>query len=102
MGYDGLIFTDDLEMGAIAGKWGVSEGATAAFAAGADILLICEDQDLFETGHQSIREQIVKGEIPIDRLHSSMERIKHARSRFLKNPFPAAVSKVKEYFKARV
>jgi beta-N-acetylhexosaminidase len=100
LGYDGLILTDDLEMGAIAGKWGVAEGATAAFAAGADILLICEDQELFEKGHQSIRKQIVKGEIPIKRIHSSMERIKYARTRFLKKPFPPSISKVKEYFKA--
>ena len=44
MGFEGLIVTDDLEMGAIAKKWGVAKGALASFMAGADILLICENQ----------------------------------------------------------
>ncbi|AEB08166.1 beta-N-acetylhexosaminidase [Desulfobacca acetoxidans] len=38
----GLIFSDDLEMGAITRKWPVPEAARRAVAAGIDIILICE------------------------------------------------------------
>jgi beta-N-acetylhexosaminidase len=99
LGYEGLILTDDLEMGAITGAWGAAQGAAAAFAAGADILLICEDQALFEKGHHIIRKRLVRGEIPVKRLQSSVERIRRARKRFLKKPFPATVSAVRGYFK---
>jgi beta-N-acetylhexosaminidase len=44
MHFGGLVMTDDLEMGAIAGRWSVAEGSAMALQAGADILLICEHQ----------------------------------------------------------
>ena len=47
MDFQGLIITDDLEMGAIEKNMGVARGATAAFEAGADILLICQDQKMW-------------------------------------------------------
>jgi beta-N-acetylhexosaminidase len=45
MGFAGLTFTDDLEMGAITRKWSVAAAAQLAVAAGHDILLICEQFD---------------------------------------------------------
>lgn len=41
LGFEGVIITDDLEMGAIAGTAAVPEAACQAFRAGADLLLIC-------------------------------------------------------------
>ena len=43
LGFKGVIITDDLEMGAIATSLPVSQGAKAALAAGADLLLICNN-----------------------------------------------------------
>jgi beta-N-acetylhexosaminidase len=43
LGFAGVVMTDDLEMGAIAGHTLVSQAARQALAAGADLLLICED-----------------------------------------------------------
>jgi beta-N-acetylhexosaminidase len=45
LGFSGLSFTDDLEMGAVAKHWPVAEAAKLAVAAGHDILLICEHLD---------------------------------------------------------
>lgn len=42
LGCSGLVFTDDLEMGAIRKHYTVAEAATLAAAAGHDVLLICE------------------------------------------------------------
>jgi beta-N-acetylhexosaminidase len=42
LGFAGVVMTDDLEMGAIAGHTQVSEAARQALSAGADLLLICE------------------------------------------------------------
>lgn len=41
LGYQGVIITDDLEMGAIAGAAAVPDAACQALAAGADLLLVC-------------------------------------------------------------
>jgi len=41
LGFEGVIITDDLEMGAIAGAAAVPDAACQALAAGADLLLVC-------------------------------------------------------------
>jgi beta-N-acetylhexosaminidase len=43
LSFDGVIITDDLEMGAIASKLPAPQGAREALAAGADLLLICNN-----------------------------------------------------------
>ncbi len=43
LGFKGVIITDDLEMGAIATQLPTSHGAKDALAAGADLLLICNN-----------------------------------------------------------
>jgi beta-N-acetylhexosaminidase len=50
LGFQGVIITDDLEMGGISTSLSVSQGAQAALAAGADLLLICNNwQAAWET-----------------------------------------------------
>lgn len=51
-GYDGLIITDDMEMGAIEKFMGFSDAVVEAFRAGSDLVLICHD-------HQKIRNALV-------------------------------------------
>jgi beta-N-acetylhexosaminidase len=41
LGFEGVIITDDLEMGGITSQLSPEQGARAALAAGADLLLIC-------------------------------------------------------------
>lgn len=43
LGFAGVVMTDDLEMGAISGQTPTPEAARLALAAGADLLLICEN-----------------------------------------------------------
>ncbi|MBW1805367.1 MAG: beta-N-acetylhexosaminidase [Deltaproteobacteria bacterium] len=99
MGFDGLIMTDDLEMGAIAEGWGVAEGALASFEAGADILLICEDQKNVLGGLTLMRNKLLKDEIPKKRLVISNERIIKVRTRLLESMEDISLADVKRYFK---
>ncbi|MFH1489264.1 MAG: beta-N-acetylhexosaminidase [Pseudomonadota bacterium] len=96
--FDGLIITDDLEMGAIAKRWGVAGGAVEAFVAGADILLICKSQERFLESLDQLRTKILQGEIPSRRLNESCERIMKAKSRFLDNAARISLAKVKKIF----
>ena len=46
--YDGLVFSDDIEMQAIAGRFSVEESSLGALEAGVDSILVCSRADLRE------------------------------------------------------
>jgi beta-N-acetylhexosaminidase len=98
LGFTGLIITDDLEMGALRKQWSVAKGAVSAFEAGADILLICQDQDKVLEGIKTLRDTFVRGDIPWKRLRQSLSRIKEAKSRFLGQMRKASLDEVGAYF----
>ncbi len=99
MGFEGLVISDDLEMGAIAKTWGVAEGTAAAFAAGSDVLLICQDQRYLLEGIRIIRGRLLQGEIPFQRLQESYDRIREAKERFLRKQGRVVLASVRRYFK---
>ncbi len=98
LGFQGLIITDDLEMGAISKEWGTAEGAALSFEAGADILLICQDQNMVLEGIEAIKERLLQGKVPFHRLHQSVERIMNAKSRFLDGYKEISLDAVHSYF----
>jgi beta-N-acetylhexosaminidase len=98
LGFDGLVITDDLEMGAIDRKWGTANGAVMAFDAGADILLICKDQKKVVASIEMIRDGLIRGKIPLRRLEQSNRRVAEAKARFLKGRRQASLDEVRRYF----
>ena len=102
LGFQGLIITDDLEMGAIKKNPGVPEGAVRAFEAGNDILLICEDQGLVGESMDRVRNRLLANETLLSRLHESVDRIMAAKEKFLKDWEPVSLKKVKRYFRNKV
>ena len=98
LGFEGLIITDDLEMGAIKKGWGVAKGAVAAFEAGSDLLLICEDQEEVLAGMMTLRDSLLREEVPLERLHQSVRTVMEAKARFLGKRVEIPISKVKAYF----
>ncbi|MFC1839738.1 beta-N-acetylhexosaminidase [Thermodesulfobacteriota bacterium] len=100
--YNGLILTDDLEMGAISKTIGVPEGAVASFKAGADILLICENQQKVVESIEYMRREILSDEIRMSRLLESLERINSARLEYLHPGREISMAETKEYFKLKV
>ena len=96
--YKGLIITDDLEMGAISKTVGVARGAAASFEAGADILLICENQENVIEGIELLRKKILKNKITMDRLMASIDRIKTAKQYYLGAKKRISVAGIKKYF----
>lgn len=101
LGFNGLIMTDDLEMGSIAKGYGVPEGALASFQAGSDILLICKVQKNLLDGLALIREKILREELSNERLFQSLQRIKKAKIRFIKPKRKISLKKVERYFMSR-
>lgn len=83
LGFDGLLVTDSLEMGALATS-GYSTAAAAAQAlyAGADLLLLCHKQEEQIEAFNLIKQKIEKGEIPLARLDEAVARTLTAKARF--------------------
>lgn len=80
--YGGLIITDDLEMGAIESRGSIEQAALKAFAAGADLLLICHDHDKVIRAVQTVGEAVREGRIPQERLRSCRARLHAVSQRF--------------------
>ncbi len=78
LGFEGLIVTDALVMGAIANQYGANEAAVLAVEAGADILMMPADPP---GAIQAICEAVETGRIPEDRIHQSLERIWAAKQK---------------------
>src|SRR5262249_49371746 len=45
IGFEGVLFSDDLEMGAIKAKYSIETAAVEAMWAGGDVPLVCSDED---------------------------------------------------------
>lgn len=75
LAFDGLVITDDLEMGAIIKNYGIGDACKMALAAGADMLAICADPQNVKDGYNAVLEAVKSGEISLERLDRSLERI---------------------------
>ena len=85
--YDGLVLTDDLEMGAIVENYGIGEACKMAIHAGVDMLAICAGVDAIHEGHAAILKAVKEKEISEDRIDESVARILSAKN-FLELPLP--------------
>ncbi len=77
LGYDGIVLTDSLHMGAVA-LTDPAELALAAFEAGSDILLSSDD---FKASIEAFRAALLSGRITPERLNESLVRILRVKLR---------------------
>ena len=75
LGYDGLVVTDDLEMGAIAKHCGIEEASLRAVLAGEDMLLVCARPDLIRRSYHTLLDAARRGELSRGRIQASLRRI---------------------------
>ena len=75
LGFNGLVITDDLEMGAIVNEYGIGEAAVMAILAGNDMIAICAGIDSIYTAFEAISKALTDGRISPERLDRSIERI---------------------------
>ena len=72
VGYDGLLITDALSMGAITQRFSPGEAAVLAVLAGNDLLLV---SDHLEEAYEAVLRAVEDGTIPMERLNESVLRI---------------------------
>lgn len=75
MHYQGVVVTDDLEMGAIVRHASVEQAAVQALIAGADLLLICHRIELALATREACRQALVDGNFSPQRVNEAVERL---------------------------
>ena len=75
LGYEGLVVTDDLEMGAIARYTEIEEAALRAILAGEDMILVCARPDLIRRAYNALLAAARTGELTRGRILASLRRI---------------------------
>lgn len=86
LGWQGVVISDDLQMRAIVGRYGLRESILLAVRAGVDILLYGNNLEwedgLADKTFAALRALVEDGSIPVERIRRSWERISalHARS----------------------
>jgi beta-N-acetylhexosaminidase len=78
MNFEGLIMTDDLDMGAILNEYGLEETIRLAIAAGNDLAMICHRVPSINEAHRTLEK------LPFDQTHRALESV----ARFKKHLTP--------------
>lgn len=72
LGYDGIIITDALNMGAVTSLYSSADAAVRALQAGNDMLLMPEN---FQEAYQGVLTAVENGTLSEERINQSVERI---------------------------
>ena len=75
LGFRGLILTDCMEMLAIQNHYGTPQGVVAAIRAGVDLAEISSRMDLEEASAKAVNEAAARGELNLQEIQESVERI---------------------------
>lgn len=75
LGFQGIIITDCLEMGAIQSFYGTAQGAVEAVKAGAELLCISHTPELVKEAIHRIEEAVMTGEIPEEYIDRAVSNI---------------------------
>ena len=93
LGYQGLVVSDDLEMKAIAGRYGMGEATVAAVAAGCDAVLMCgAGQESQTMALEAVIRAVESGDLPVKRVEDALARHRRVKERFLAGRRPAPLT----------
>ena len=75
MGYNGVVVTDDMDMGALAKHYTFGDMAVQSILAGSDILLVCHEYEHMQEAYNGLMKDVKDGRISKERLDESVKRI---------------------------
>jgi beta-N-acetylhexosaminidase len=84
LGFRGLVFTDDMEMKAIAARMPVPQACVRALAAGCDAVLVCSgNHDLQVATLEAIIRAVEQEELPFSRVEQALARQRAMKERYV-------------------
>ncbi|MBS7042042.1 glycoside hydrolase family 3 protein [Veillonella sp.] len=75
MGYNGVVVTDDMDMGALAKHYTFGDMAVQSILTGSDILLVCHEYEHMQAAYNGLMKAVKDGRISKERLDESVKRI---------------------------
>jgi beta-N-acetylhexosaminidase len=94
LGFTGVVVTDDLQMRAVAGRYGLKESVRLIVNAGADVLLIGNNLDfdphIAEKTLGALMELVAEGKVSPERIRQSYARILKLKAKLRPPHTPAA------------
>ncbi len=101
IGFDGVVITDDLDMGAVTGRHSIAESSVRALRAGVDLLLICNEPEKAFSARQALVNAIRGGQLTTDRVRASLARVNRLKARYASSMQPCDPEAVGKYFAGR-
>ena len=95
LGYQHLVVTDDLEMGAISRHCDIEAAAIRSFVAGEDMMLVCARPDVIRRGYQALLQAAQAGKISQERMHESLKRIADIKG-LIAQPVPLELDRLQD------
>jgi len=86
LGFDGVVFSDDLEMAAIAGRFEPGPAAVRALKAGVDNLLVCHSASVAHGMIDAVGSAVRDGTLPALRVREALRRLEALCQRFAAPP----------------
>jgi beta-glucosidase-like glycosyl hydrolase len=99
MGYDRVVVTDDLDMGAVAQHHAPDESALMALKAGVDVLMFCNDPEKAFAARSRLSRAISDREISETRIQQSLRRIRELKEQYAGSLIPCNLGEIREHFR---
>jgi beta-N-acetylhexosaminidase len=81
LGFEGVVMSDGLEMGAITKHFSIGEASVLGILAGLDILMVCHTKEEQLEALEAVIEAVDKGKIGMDRLDEAAGRVLAMKAR---------------------
>jgi beta-N-acetylhexosaminidase len=85
MGYEGVVVSDDLEMKAVADRYGVEEMLERGLRAGVDLFLICHTEEKWRAGYDHLVERALDDNHFLLHVVRAAERVRSLKQSYLGN-----------------
>ncbi|WP_199614599.1 beta-N-acetylhexosaminidase [Paenibacillus alkalitolerans] len=82
LNFDGVIFTDDMTMGAIVKRYDIGQSAVRSVNAGSDIVLVCHDFAKQTAVIQALKQSVKEGKLTEERIDGSVYRIIRLKEKY--------------------
>ena len=102
IGFDGVVITDDLDMGAVARRHSIAESSVRALEAGVDLLLICNEPEKAFSAREALVDAIRAGQLTTDRVRASLARVSQLKALYASSLQPCDPEAVGTYFAGRM
>lgn len=96
LGFEGVVFTDDLTMGAVSQGYDLPEAVVLSIQAGCDMALICHKEENARSAHKAILTALEEGTLTRQRLEESACRILSLKAAYGVDDSPVGEPNVEE------